>query len=173
MTVKLDPNVKYVWGKKALELAEKYPRTVYTMCVEAASKHELAEVLGDVARGADEKSFFISLGGIPEEEWPGGCRVKHGRDHGDRFTMGDLVEPLAEALDRDPDDSTEFCTIIDREFLYGAWGWLIEALPEGSQASIFLADLRGLVRSAYREGHKRGFMLGLEEGKNCHEDPTG
>ena len=65
----------------------------------------------------------------------------HGRDHGTRFTLEDLVALLIEAAAKNADDD-ELCDLLDREFLFGAWRSELESrVPE------LIRDLRGVIIS--------------------------
>ncbi len=61
--------------------------------------------------------------------------VHYAADHGDSPTMGDLIDELIAA-----ESSDDFCDLLDKRFLFGAWHHAIEfADPK------FLRDVRGLL----------------------------
>lgn len=71
-------------------------------------------------------------------------------DH-DRLTVGEIMEKLADLIDKDAIIRT-ICDHIDREFLFGAWGDEMKEI-----ASIkFVKDMRGAIVAAYKLGKKRG-----------------
>lgn len=78
--------------------------------------------------------------------------VIHGRDHGGRRTIVDIVKMLGDALDAQASkESVEEIAvdILDREFFFGAWG------DRWKDSDLLLRDLRGLVVAAYRIGRTR------------------
>lgn len=79
--------------------------------------------------------------------------VTHGKDHGPRITIGELVSRVGKALDAkgaSPESVRAIaCDILDRDFLFGAWGesWR-------SYDYDLLADIRGAIINAYRAGQE-------------------
>jgi hypothetical protein len=75
-------------------------------------------------------------------------RVTHGRDFGDRVTVGDVVRAMADRIDAG-DVRPGAVAELDRLFIFGAWGNMFAAHP------VLAADVRGIAVEAYREGARR------------------
>lgn len=78
--------------------------------------------------------------------------VIYGRDHSSKITLSDIVSRIGTALDAEASEESRryiACDIIDRDFLFGAWGdrWTEADL-------LLLKDLRGLIIQAYKAGQK-------------------
>ncbi len=75
------------------------------------------------------------------------------RDGGkdETVTVGEIVTPIANALDLD--DVDKACDVLDDLFLDGSWG---HELTEVRHGRLLKKDIRGLVVAAYQEGKKRG-----------------
>lgn len=76
--------------------------------------------------------------------------VIHGRDHGEPMKLGEIVALLGKALDAKASEESVHdvaCDILDRDFLFGAWGthW------DDTDVDL-LRDLRGIIIAAYRAG---------------------
>jgi len=83
-------------------------------------------------------------------DWQKKYPVTHGRDFGQRVTLGEILNRLeaalnAEASEESVDDVA--CDILDRDFLFGAWGQRWD-----DRDADLLRDIRGLVIAAYRRG---------------------
>lgn len=74
--------------------------------------------------------------------------VNHGRDFGQRVTLADLLDRLEAALNADASEESQddvACDVLDRDFLFGAWGDHWDKYDEW-----LLRDIRGLVIAAIR-----------------------
>lgn len=74
----------------------------------------------------------------------------YSRDGRHRLTLGEVVGRVAEALDAATTEDSKHeaaCDIIDRDFLFGAWGHRWEAFDFD-----LLRDIRGAIISAYERG---------------------
>jgi hypothetical protein len=77
----------------------------------------------------------------------------HGRDFGEKLTLGDIVARVGQALDANASKASRHdvaCDILDRDLLFGAWGnrW-------GVQDWELLRQLRGAIIAAYELGKTR------------------
>jgi hypothetical protein len=84
--------------------------------------------------------------------------VIRGRDHGHPMTLGEIVAWVGKALDAMASEESQndvAADILDREFLFGAWGdrWKDSDID-------LLRDLRGMVIAAYRLGKANSQRLG-------------
>ena len=74
----------------------------------------------------------------------------YGRDCGQRITLGQVLDRLCAALDANASEESVddvACDILDRDFLFGAWGSHWDKYDE-----LMLADIRGMIIAAYRRG---------------------
>ncbi len=76
--------------------------------------------------------------------------IRNGKDHGNGVTIGQLSAMIDKALSADASRESRRAIasdIIDREFLFGAWGdrWKEHDCP-------MLADIRGLIMGAWEAG---------------------
>lgn len=87
--------------------------------------------------------------------------VKYGRD-GRSLQLSELVGLLADKLDGE--DVEAFCDVMDEEFIYGAWGHILDESREEdnreihhySHENILLTkDIRGLAKAMYELGRRR------------------
>lgn len=79
--------------------------------------------------------------------------VTHGRDSGEKLTLGEIIERMGRALDADASDESRreiASDILDRDLLFGAWGnrWT-------EQDWLLLRDIRGAIVTAYKVGKSR------------------
>lgn len=76
--------------------------------------------------------------------------IKHGKDHGEPLTLGTIATRIREAMEANASELSRkdiACDIIDRDFLFGAWGdkWTDYDVN-------LLRDIRGLILAAYMAG---------------------
>ena len=80
--------------------------------------------------------------------------VVNGKDAGERLTIGTLVERIGQALDArgaTKESAHEIAAdVIDRDFLFGAWGWRWD-----NRDHDLLRDIRGIIISAYEAGKRK------------------
>lgn len=83
-------------------------------------------------------------------DWQKKYPVTHGRDFGGKMTLGEVLDYLEAALNAEAtEESTSdvACDVLDKYFLFGAWGQRWD-----DRDYDLLRDIRGLVISAYRRG---------------------
>jgi hypothetical protein len=97
---------------------------------------------------------------------------KYGRDHGGTLTPGMLAKMIADQHDRDPTDWHAIADIIDDEFFIAAWENFFIELEQIRDSKLFLADVRGLIYAAYKEGLKRGEARANATTDSKHEHRT-
>jgi hypothetical protein len=89
--------------------------------------------------------------------------VIYGNDHGKGITLAEIIKRVGAALDtQDQGVSRETahdlaCDVIDRYFLFGAWGHLWE-----EHDVLMLANLRGMIAGAYEAGKAKASELKLQ-----------
>lgn len=76
--------------------------------------------------------------------------IKHGKDHGEPLTLGMIVARLKDVMEAKASKESRIsiaCDIIDRDFLFGAWGdkWT-------NYDQDILRDIRGMIIEAYIAG---------------------
>lgn len=74
----------------------------------------------------------------------------YGRDFGERITLDQVLDRLCAALDANASKESiddVACDILDRDFLFGAWGSRWNKYDE-----LMLRDIRGIIIAAYRRG---------------------
>lgn len=73
-----------------------------------------------------------------------------GRDSGDRLTPRELVAALRTIAAKGDSATDEFCEYLDREFLHGCWGNLLDDMERArpGELSLFLKDIRGILWTA-------------------------
>jgi hypothetical protein len=90
--------------------------------------------------------------------------VKYGPKNGNPMTLAEILRQVADAADRAETialssgisaNYEKVGEILDREFLFGAWGAAWSELDE-RMALELLANLRGAILGAYRVGRERG-----------------
>jgi len=82
--------------------------------------------------------------------------VKYSHDGGNGIKLGDLVKQFADFAESlmltSPLAREKLADWLDREFLFGCWGFAIREIREYK----FTRDIRGFIVAAYKEGLLRG-----------------
>lgn len=76
--------------------------------------------------------------------------VVFGRDGGQQIIVSEIMGRLQAALEANASTRSVHnvaCDILDRDFLFGAWGWCWDDCDED-----LLRDIRGMIIHAYRAG---------------------
>lgn len=78
----------------------------------------------------------------------------YARDGGEKLTLGEVVARVGRALDAGASRKSAHaiaCDVIDRDLLFGAWGWRWD-----ERDWLMLRDLRGAIIAAYKLGKVNG-----------------